>query len=128
MKLWSYLRENMDDKTKKMDEKKDYNDDGDLKSLMDDSFFLNYLIMSTIDKDKEDELENEEKQKEVQDIVISKMLEKVIDMNTDISMKDLKDMIGEKYAVIKYRSQATLQEIQNIFNKHINKYLAQIKK
>ena len=84
--------------------------------------------MSTIDKDKEDELENEEKQKEVQDIVISKMLEKVIDMNTDISMKDLKDMIGEKYAVIKYRSQATLQEIQNIFNKHINKYLAQIKK
>lgn len=128
MKLWSYLRENMDDKTKKMDEKKDYNDEGDLKSLMDDSFFLNYLIMSTIDKDKEDELENEEKQKEVQDIVISKMLEKVIDMNTDISMKDLKDMIGEKYAVIKYRSQATLQEIQNIFNKHINKYLAQIKK
>lgn len=127
MKLWSYLKENMDDKTKKVDEKKDYDDDGEIKGLMDDTFFLNYLIMSTIDKDKEDATEKEEKQKEVQDIVISKMLEKVIDMNTELSMQDLKNMIGEKYAVIKYRNQASLQEIQKLFSKHINKYLEQIK-
>lgn len=128
MKLWSYLRENMDDKTSKTDEKKNYDDEGDLKGLMDDSFFLNYLIMNTIDKDKEDEVENEEKKQETQNIIISKMLEKVISMDTDISMKDLKNMVGEKYAVIKYRNQASLQEIQNIFTKHINKYLEKIKR
>ena len=127
MKLWSYLRDNLDDKTQKMDEKKDYDDNGDLKNMMDDSFFLNYLIMNTIDKDKENEIDSEEKQKEVQNIVIDKMLEKVMDMNSDLSKQDLKKMIGEKYAVIKYRNQASLQEIQNIFNKHIDKYLEQIK-
>lgn len=127
MKLWSYLRDNLDDKTQKMDEKKDYDDNGDLKNMMDDSFFLNYLIMNTIDKDKENEIDSEEKQKEVQNIVIDKMLEKVMDMNSDLSKQDLKNMIGEKYAVIKYRNQASLQEIQNIFNKHIEKYLEQIK-
>ena len=128
MKLWSYLRENMDDKTSKTDEKKNYDDEGDLKGLMDDSFFLNYLIMNTIDKDKEDEVENEEKKQETQNIIINKMLEKVISMDTDISMQDLKNMVGEKYAVIKYRNQASLQEIQNIFTKHINKYLEKIKR
>ena len=127
MKLWSYLRDNMDDKTQKMDEKKDYDDNGDLKNMMDDSFFLNYLIMNTIDKDKENELDSEEKQKEVQNIVIDKMLEKVMEMDSDLSKQDLKNMIGEKYAIIKYRNQASLQEIQNIFNKHIEKYLNQIK-
>ena len=127
MKLWSYLRDNMDDKTQKMDEKKDYDDNGDLKNMMDDSFFLNYLIMNTIDKDKENELDSEEKQKEVQNIVIDKMLEKVMEMDSDLSKQDLKNMIGEKYAIIKYRNQASLQEIQNIFNKHIEKYLEQIK-
>ena len=127
MKLWSYLRDNLDDKTQKMDEKKDYDDNGDLKNMMDDSFFLNYLIMNTIDKDKENEIDSEEKQKEVKNIVINKMLEKVMDINSDLSKQDLKKMIGEKYAVIKYRNQASLQEIQNIFNKHIDKYLEQIK-
>ena len=127
MKLWSYLRENMDDKTRQMNEKKDYDDEGDLKGLMDDSFFLYYLIMNTIDKDKEEEEENEEKKKEVQNIVISKMLEKVMEMDTDLSMQDLKNMIGEKYAVIKYRNQASFQEIQNIFSKYIDKYLKKIK-
>ena len=83
--------------------------------------------MNTIDKDKENEIDSEEKQKEVQNIVIDKMLEKVMDMNSDLSKQDLKKMIGEKYAVIKYRNQASLQEIQNIFNKHIDKYLEQIK-
>lgn len=127
MKLWSYLGANMEDKTRKTGEKQDYDDNGDLKEMMDDSFYLNYLIMNTIDKDKENELENEEKKKEVQEIVISKMLEKVVDMNTEMSVQDLKNMIGEKYAVIKYRNQASLQEIQQIFGKHIDKYLEQIK-
>ena len=95
MKLWSYLRENMDDKTSKTDEKKNYDDEGDLKGLMDDSFFLNYLIMNTIDKDKEDEVENEEKKQETQNIIINKMLEKVISMDTDISMQELKNLYEE---------------------------------
>lgn len=127
MKLWTYLRENMEDKTQNIAEKKDYDDEGELKNLMDDSFFLNYLILNTIDKDKENEVKSEAQQEEIQNIVISKMLEKVVTMNNDISEKDLKDMVCEKFAIIKYRNQASMQEIQKIFSRHITKYLEKIK-
>ncbi len=127
MGLWTYLRENMDDKTKSVKEKNDYDDDGNLKELMDDSFYLDYLILSTLDKDKESMAQNETRKHEVENIVISKMLEKVIGMNCDMSEKDLKNIIGEKFAIIKYRNQASMQEIQNIFSKHITKYLEKIK-
>ena len=45
MKLWTYLRDNIEDRTKSSKEKKNYEDKGNLKNLMDESFFLNYLIV-----------------------------------------------------------------------------------
>lgn len=128
MKLWTYLRDNIEDRTKSSKEKKNYEDKGNLKNLMDESFFLNYLIVSTLNKskDKENIEQTQEKQKEMQEIVISKMLEKVMSMNNELSEKQLEDVIKEKYAIIKYRNQANIQEIQKIFNKHIDKYLEKI--
>jgi hypothetical protein len=128
MKLWTYLRDNIEDRTKSNKEKKNYEDKGNLKNLMDESFFLNYLIVSTLNKskDKENIEQTQEKQKEMQEIVISKMLEKVMSMNNELSEKQLEDVIKEKYAIIKYRNQANIQEIQKIFNKHIDKYLEKI--
>ena len=128
MKLWTYLRDNMDDKTQNINEKQDYDDTGKLKQLMDDSFFLDYLILNTIDKEKQEEVPSEVKKEEVQNIVISKMLEKAMDVNDDLTEKELKDMVSQAYAIIKYRNMVTMQELQNIFTKHIDKYLQKIKK
>ncbi len=127
MKLWDYLRDNLDDKTKNINEKKDYEESGELKELMDDSFLLNYLIINTLDKDKEEDVHTEERKKEIQNIIISKMLEKIVEMNQDLTKEQIKEMIGEKYLVIKRRNQASLQEIQAIFSKNINKYLTKVK-
>lgn len=128
MKLWTYLRENMDDKTKKTSQNEDYEDNSNLKELMDDAFFIDYLVMQTIDKDREQTKEQEEeKKKENQEIIISKMLEKVVAMDNNLSIKDIKDIIGEKYAVIRYRNQASIKEVQKIFNKNIDEYLTKVK-
>lgn len=127
MKLWDYLRDNLDDKTKNINEKKDYEDSGELKELMDDSFLLNYLIINTLDKEKEEDIQAEERKKEIQNIIISKMLEKIVEMNQDLTKEQIKEMIGEKYLVVKRRNQASLQEIQAIFSKSINKYLTKVK-
>ena len=127
MKLWDYLRDNLDDKTKNINEKKDYEESGELKELMDDSFLLNYLIINTLDKDKEEDVHTEERKKEIQNIIISKMLEKIVEMNQDLTKEQIKEMIGEKYLVVKRRNQASLQEIQAIFSKNINKYLTKVK-
>ena len=127
MKLWDYLRDNLDDKTKNINEKKDYEESGELKELMDDSFLLNYLIINTLDKDKEEDVHTEERKKEIQNIIISKMLEKIVEMNQDLTKEQIKEMIGEKYLVVKRRNQASLQEIQAVFSKSINKYLTKVK-
>ena len=127
MKLWSYLRDNMEDKTQKNSEKEDYYDESNLAELMNDSFFINYLIMNTIDKDREEPTEiTKEEKKETQKIIISKMLEKVMSMDSSLSMNDVKEMVGEKFAIIKYNKQASMQEIQKTFNTHIEKYMKKI--
>ena len=127
MKLWMYLQNNIEDKTQNVSEKKDYKDEGELKQLIDDSFYLQYLIVDTLDKEKQEEIKDQSKEKEVQNIIISKMLEKVADMNSTLTEQELEGMIAEKFAVIKYRNMVTMQEIQNIFSTHFNKYIEKIK-
>ena len=118
----------MDDKTKKTSQNEDYEDNSNLKELMDDAFFIDYLVMQTIDKDREQTKEQEEeKKKENQEIIISKMLEKVVAMDNNLSIKDIKDIIGEKYAVIRYRNQASIKEVQKIFSQSIDEYLTKVK-
>lgn len=63
----------------------------------------------------------------MQEIIISKMLEKVVDMNADMTKKELQSMVGEKFAVIKYKNMVSMQDIQKIFTKHINNYLNKVK-
>lgn len=117
----------MEDKTQKNSEKEDYYDESNLAELMNDSFFINYLIMNTIDKDREEPTEiTKEEKKETQKIIISKMLEKVMSMDSSLSMNDVKEMVGEKFAIIKYKKQASMQEIQKTFNTHIEKYMKKI--
>lgn len=127
MRMWSYLQENLDDKTQNINEKNDYEDSGELKKLIDDSFYLQYLIVNTLDKEQEQELKDYAKEKQVQEIIISKMLEKVVDMNADMTKKELQSMVGEKFAVIKYKNMVSMQDIQKIFTKHINNYLNKVK-
>lgn len=127
MKLWAYLQDNVEDKTQNVSEKKDYEDNGELKKLIDDSFYLQYLIVDTLDKEKDEEIKDTAKEQEVQNIIISKMLEKVADMNSNLTEEQLEGMVAEKFAVIKYRNMVTMQEIQDIFSKHFDKYLAKIK-
>lgn len=126
MKMWTYLQENLDDKTQNINEKNDYEDTGELKNLIDDSFYLQYLILNTLDKEQQDDFKNEAKEKEVQEIVVSKMLEKVVDMNSDMPEDELQKMIADKIAIIKYRNMVNMKEIQKIFDKHIEKYLNKI--
>lgn len=126
MKMWTYLQENLDDKTQNINEKNDYEDTGELKNLIDDSFYLQYLILNTLDKEQQDDFKSEAKEKEVQEIVVSKMLEKVVDMNSDMPEDELQKMIADKIAIIKYRNMVNMKEIQKIFDKHIEKYLNKI--
>lgn len=123
MKLWDYLRDNFEDKTAKIEENQDYMDEGKLKSLIDETFLIQYLSLKTLDDDK---IENEPTHQELQNIVLDQLIDKMIDMNMELTDEQLGNLIAEKYQKIKYKKFAIIQEINKIFKKHFERYLENI--
>ena len=119
MRLWEFLKDNFDEETNSTEENKDYMDNGQLKKMMDEAFLLQYLVMKTLD---EDEMEKQDTQKQVKAIVIEQMLDKMLDLDEEITEEQLQQMVAERYEVIKYKKMAVLQDIQKIFKKHIEQY------
>lgn len=129
MKLWNYIQDNLEDQTQEISDKKDYVDQGELKKFVDENFLLNYLVVNTLDKDYEDNLTTEETEdrKKMKDQLTDQLMEQIVNLNPNLSKEQLQDMIGEKYAVVKYRNMATIAGIQKIFKKYIDKYLDKTK-
>ena len=75
--------------------------------------------MKTLD---EDETEKQDTQKQVKAMVIEQMLDKMLDLDEEITEEQLQQMVAEKYEVIKYKKMAVLQDIQKIFKKNIELY------
>lgn len=125
MKLWNYLRDNFEDKTAQIDENQDYEEDGELKQLFDETFMLQYLAMKTLDEDK---MENEDVQEKIKDAMVEQMINKMLDMDVDLTSDKLEQMIANRYEKIRYKKLEVLQEIQKIYRAHIDKYLDKIEK
>ena len=124
MKLWDYLHETHDNATTRKKEKKNFTDDGEYKSLVDETFMLNYLIIDSLNKK---ELENETAKGEVQERIVNNMVNQVMKLDNNISEEELKDIVGKQYTIVKYKSVTSDKEIRNIFKEHIDKYLEKIK-
>lgn len=119
MKLWEFLKVNFDEQTIESEDNRDYMDNGQLKKMMDETFLLQYLAMKTLD---EDNMEKQDTKKEIKGIIVEQMLDKMLDVDEDITEEQLRQMVAEKYEVIKYKKMAVLQDIQKIFKKHIDQY------
>ena len=119
MKLWEFLKANMDEQTIESEDNKNYMDNGQLKKMMDEAFLLQYLAMKTLD---EDNMEKQDTKKEIKGIVVEQMLDKMLDIDEDITEEQLRQLVAEKYEVIKYKKMAVLQDIQKIFKKYIDRY------
>jgi len=126
IKLWNYMETNLDDKTENIAEKKDYEDKAELKTLVDETFLLNYLVASTLDKDKADDENEKENQEKIIAQATDSMLQKIAELNSDMSEDEFKKMIAKKFAIVKYKSIASITEIQKIFKEHIDGYLKKI--
>ncbi len=125
MKLWNYLRDNFEDKTKDVEENEDYMEQGEKKKLFDETFMLQYLIMKTLDQD---EAENEGTREEVKETILEQMVNNLVDMDQDLTEEELNKLIANKYEVIKYKKMEAIKEIQKVFREHIDKYLNKVEK
>ena len=124
--LWNYMQENLDDKTENISEKQDYEDKAELRTLVDETFLLNYLVASTLDKDKAEDENEREDQKEIIAQTTESMLQKIAELNSDMTEDEFKKMIADRFEIVKFKSMASADEIQKIFKEHIAGYLKKI--
>ena len=88
---------------------------------MNDTFLLNYLAMDTLSAG----YNKDEKVKAINEIT-DNLIERIVELNAELPLETLKSKIGEKIAITKYKREATLTEIQNVFTNHIRAYLDKI--
>ena len=123
-KLWDYIINEMDRRTKgDVDiNKKEYNERGKSKKYVDETFLLDYLILQCVENP---ELKARHS-KEIIERLIANIVEKIIDVNESVSEEQLKNLVSKQYIIVKYKKQVTNKQIQDIFKKHISKYVAHV--
>ena len=67
-------------------------------------------------------LVKQDTKKEIKAIVVEQMLDKMLDLDEDMTEEQLRQLVAEKYEVIKYKKMAVLQDIQKIFKKYFDQY------
>ena len=123
MKLWDYLQNNpaVPDSTTKSN--KTYDDgDTEIKSMLDDTFLLNYLVVNSVSIDanlKEDK-------NKVKEELTNKMINKIVEINSDLPIEQLQELVGDKIAIAKIKKEASLSEIEAIFGEKLSKFVSKV--
>jgi len=122
MKLWDFLINNPATSPKREKDNKNYEDSGIMKEYMNDTFLLNYVTLSTLNKENK---KSPESLQLVEDLT-NNLIERIVELNTDLPEEKLKDIIGEKILIARTKKIASLSEIQNAFSRNIKNYLDKI--
>lgn len=121
MKLWDYLQNHVANEDKVVKSNKKYEENGILKEYMNNTFLMDFLAMDTLNQ-----IENKEEKIEVIEQITDNLIQRIVELNVDLPLTTLKEKIGDKIALVKYRKEASLVEIQNAFSLHIKNYLEKI--
>ncbi len=130
VKLWNYLSDHMDIENKAVKRQKEYEDNGIVKQLVDEDFFIKYLIFNTINtplRNKKRQVRVEEDRKERRELT-EKLMEQIIDINPDLLEDELKKMLINKFIVYKRKKEVSLKPLEEAFKKGINNYLNKVEK
>ena len=97
VKLWNYMQENIDSKAKRITDNKTYQDKGELKDYIDESFLLNYLVMNSLNKTEKTEEEKKEIKKEANQRIVNNMLDQMLTIDENLTEDELKNVIVKYY-------------------------------
>jgi len=124
MKLWDFLQANMKDNTHREKDKKNLKNDIKIKQMLDDTFLLDYLVLSSIDV-KHDMLDDDSNVELARDLT-ARMIEKIVELNQDLPVEKIQEIVGEKIAIIKNKKEASIEEIERKFNERIDLFTNKI--
>ncbi len=54
------------------------------------------------------------------------MIDRIVSLNANLTESEVKDLVADRYLVIRNKNIATLGQIQKVFKKQIEKYLEKI--
>ena len=129
LKLWNYLSDQMEIKDKSVKANKEFEEKGIAKKLVDENMYLMHLIFKNnnaaekLKGQRKSAIEDNQAKKELTD----NLIEKIIELNPDLSDKELKQMIADKLIVMKTRKLISLKPIEDRFKESIDKYMLQAK-
>ena len=129
VKLWNYLSEKMEMKDKSEKLGKEYEEKGLSKLLVDEDIFLMHLIFKNQESKeknkglKKQAIEDKGATKELTDA----LMERIIELNPELSDKELKQLIADKYMAMKTRKVVSLKPVEDRFKERIEKYMNQVK-
>jgi len=120
--LWNYLQEKFGINESGELKKENYEDEDVVRTYFDETFLLDYLAANSI-TDKTSDLEKEKLAEKLAEL----MTQKIINIDGDLSLEKLKDLVGEKFIMIKSKPKISDVDISKLFKKSIDKYLKTIR-
>ena len=129
VKLWNYLTEQMELNDKMVNENSEYEEKGIVKELIDEDIFLLHSILKKSDSTNilkgkaKSTIEDKKMARELTDA----MIERIIELNPDMTDKELKQLIADKLLVMKTKKIISLKPIEDRFKDRIERYITQAK-
>ena len=125
VKLWNYLNEQIEIRNKSIKLNKEYEEKGPVKSLVDENIFLLHLIFENV---KDEQKRKGKRKQAIEDKEIRKglseaLMERLIDLNPDLTEIELKQMIADKFVEMKTKKIVSLKPVEDKFKEKIEKYM-----
>ena len=92
--------------------------------MLDDVFMLNYLIVNSVSVDKS--IQKSEDTKKAVEELTNNMINKIVEINSDLPIEKLQEIIGDKIALVRKEKEASIGKVQSVFYSHIQKLLNKI--
>ena len=129
VKLWNYLSEQMEISDKAVNESSEFEEKGIIKRLIDEDIFLMHSIFkrTNIDHTLKGKAKTTVEDKKMTKELTDALIEKIIELNPDLTDKELKEMITEKLLVMKTRKIVSLKPIEDRFKEVISQYMTQVR-
>lgn len=121
--LWNYLQTHLDETSTTTTGDSETKDDPVLKEMVDEVFMMNYLVADSLDNKEE-----EKKRKDAaSEYLVNNLVQKLVSTNSDLSKKELNDMIEKKFMFIKNQNLTNIKEIKKMFKIAIKKFRNDVK-
>ena len=124
MKLWDFLQAYMKDDTKIVRDKKNIDADVKIRQMLDDTFLLSYLTITSINEG-ETQIDEDAKAEIIEDLT-NKMIDKIVELNVELPVEKIQEIIGDKVAIIKNKREASLAEVERKFNERLEAFADKI--